>query len=140
MPLKEGAVDLTAVVTARMRGWKTETFTEKVCIHHRLMGSAKDGIVIATFKSGYGDYRMGVHPIWQVFRSLYQMSRRPFLLAGALLMAGYFWAMLKNADKPVSTEFILYRRKEQMRWLSEHLRRVAGVAGYAMSHGKDRKK
>ena len=82
VPLKEGAIDLTAVVTARMRGWKTETFTEKVCIHHRAMGSAKDGIIIATFKSGYGDYRMGVHPIWQIFRSFYQMSRRPVLLGG----------------------------------------------------------
>ena len=41
VPLKAGAIDLTAVVTARMKGWKTETFTDKFCVHHRRMGTAK---------------------------------------------------------------------------------------------------
>ena len=54
-------------------------------------------------------------------------------------MAGYFWAMLKNADKPVSTEFVRYRRKEQIRWLSEYLRKIVGAAWCPMSHGKHRK-
>ena len=31
VPLKTGAIDLVAVVTARMKGWKTETFTDKYC-------------------------------------------------------------------------------------------------------------
>ena len=70
IPLKIGAVDLMANVTARMKGWKTETFPEKFCVHHRQMGSAKDHFVRATFKSGYGDYLVGVHPAWQVSRSI----------------------------------------------------------------------
>ena len=82
VPLKAGAIDLTAVVTARMKGWKTQTFTDKFCLHHRSMGTAKAHILVATFKSGYGDYPMGVHPLWQLFRSIYQMSRKPFLLGG----------------------------------------------------------
>jgi len=40
IPRKEGGVDLAAVLTARMRGWVTETFTEKYCVHNRPMGKA----------------------------------------------------------------------------------------------------
>jgi len=124
LPLKAGAIDLTAVVTARMKGWKTETFTEKYCIHHRRMGTAEKHIVTATFKSGYGDYPMGVHPVWQLSRSIYQMSRKPYVVGGAILMMGYLWAMLTRAHKPVSPEFVNFRRKEQMRWLSEYAKNI----------------
>ena len=124
VPLKAGAIDLTAVVTARMRGWQTQTFTEIFCIHYRRMGTAKRHILVALFKSGYGDYVMGVHPVWQLFRSIYQMSRRPFILGGGDLILGFLWAMLTRAKKPVSKEFVKFRGKEQMRWLNEYLRQV----------------
>jgi hypothetical protein len=124
VPLKAGAIDLVAVVTARMKGWKTETFTDKVCFHHRRMGTGKDRILMATFKSGYGDYPMGVHPVWQLFRSVYQMSRKPIIFGGIVLMLGYLWAMLTRAHKPVSMEFVNFRRKEQMQWLNEYFKKV----------------
>ena len=38
VPIKEGAIDLVAVVTARMNGWTTETFPGKV-----LRSSSSDG-------------------------------------------------------------------------------------------------
>ena len=120
IPIKEGAIDLTAVVTARMKGWRTETFTEKYCNHHRSMGTANHNIYKALFVSGYGDYRMGVHPLWQICRSIYQMSRKPFLWAVSILLIGYFWAWIKRAPKPVSQEFVDFRGKEQMKWLKEY--------------------
>jgi biofilm PGA synthesis N-glycosyltransferase PgaC len=123
VPIKAGAIDLTAVVTARMKGWKTQTFTEMVCLHHRKMGTAKTNIVSAMFRSGYGDYRMGVHPLWQFLRSGYQATRRPVLIGGFLLMAGYAWAAVTRAPKPVSDEFVAFRRREQMQWLREYLDR-----------------
>jgi hypothetical protein len=103
-----------------MMGWKTETFTEKYCVHHRPMGTAKNNILSATFKSGYGDFRMGVHPVWQILRSIYQMTRKPMIINGTMLLAGYFWAMLTRAEKPVSRDFVTFRREEQMRWLRDY--------------------
>ncbi len=129
VPIKAGAIDLTAVVTARMKGWKTETFTEKFCIHHRKMGTAKSNIILALFKSGFGDYQMGVHPLWQIFRSVYQMTRKPFLIGGLMLLTGYFWAMLKSSPKPVSTEFVNFRRKEQMQWLKGYFKNCFNLFG-----------
>ena len=123
-PLKGGGVDLVAVVTARMRGWKTETFTERSCLHHRPMGTANHRVVKATFKSGYGDYLLGVHPLWQLLRSTYQMSRKPILLGGSLLLAGYAWAVLTRPQRPVPVEFVAFRRKEQMRWLRGYWKKV----------------
>jgi len=41
-PVKGGGIDHIAVVSARMKGWKTRTFTDKVCIHHRTMGTASE--------------------------------------------------------------------------------------------------
>ncbi|MGZ4886186.1 MAG: glycosyltransferase family 2 protein [Candidatus Aminicenantales bacterium] len=120
IPLKGGGIDLTAVVTARMRGWKTETFTEKSCLHLRPMGKAGPHYLKYTFKSGHGDYMLGVHPVWQFFRSIYQMSAKPLFLSGFLLLSGYFWGMITHPPKPVPEEFVRFRRKEQMRWLRDY--------------------
>lgn len=124
VPLKGGGIDLTAVVTARMRGWKTETFTEKTCLHLRPMGKAGPHYLKYTFKSGHGDYMLGVHPIWQFFRSIYQMSAKPLFLSGFLLLFGYFWGMITYPPKPVSEEFVRFRRKEQVRWLKDYYRKA----------------
>jgi hypothetical protein len=88
------------------------------------MGTAKEGFIRATFKSGYGDYRMGVHPAWQLLRSIYQMSRKPLIIGGALLLAGYLWAIVIRAEKPVSAEFVNFRGREQKQWLRDYFRRA----------------
>jgi biofilm PGA synthesis N-glycosyltransferase PgaC len=124
LPLKGGGIDLAAVVTARMRGWKTETFTEKACLHLRPMGKAGPHYLKYTFLSGYGDYRLGVHPVWQLFRSIYQMSKRPWFLSGFLLLLGYFWGMITHPPKPVSEEFVRFRRKEQVCWLKDYYQKA----------------
>ena len=123
-PLKGGGIDLAAVITARMRGWKTETFTERTCHHLRPMGKAGPHYLKYTFKSGHGDYMLGVHPAWQFFRSIYQMSSKPLFLSGFLLLLGYCWGMTTHRPKPVSEEFVRFRRTEQMRWLKDFYRKA----------------
>ena len=39
VPVKDGGVDLIAVVSARMKGWKTKTFTHTWFQLHREMGA-----------------------------------------------------------------------------------------------------
>jgi len=124
LPRKEGGIDLTAVVSARMKGWKTETFTERYCFHHRPQGKAGPHFLKYTFRSGYGDYMLGVHPLWQLLRSVYQMKGKPFFLSGFLLLTGYCWALLTHPPKPVSEEFVRFRRKEQMIWLQDYYRKA----------------
>ena len=123
-PRKGGGVDLIAVVSARMKGWKTESFSEMYCIHHRRMGTANSHVLSAIFKSGYGDYPLGVHPVWQLLRSVYQMGRKPVFIGGVLLLAGYLWAVLTCARRNVSKEFVRFRRKEQMQCLNDYFKRM----------------
>jgi len=121
VPVKGGGVDLIAVTTARMKGWKTRTFTEKLCLHHRKMGTAQNGELSAWFKLGAKDYALGNHPLWESFRSLYQMTRKPFLIGGLLLLAGYVSASVRRVERPISGELVAFRRREQMQRLRKFL-------------------
>jgi biofilm PGA synthesis N-glycosyltransferase PgaC len=117
VPVKGGGVDYIVVVTARMKGWKTRTFTEKVCLHHRAMGTAQHSLMMARFKSGTKDYMFGNHPIWEFFRVLYQMTKRPVVIGGLALLAGYASGFIRNVQRPVSRELVAFTRREQMRRL-----------------------
>ena len=121
LPLKSGGIDHVAVITARMKGWKTRTFTEKICLHHRKMGSAERGAFAARFRDGKLDYALGGHPLWEVFRVLYQSTRRPLLGGGLSLGAGYLCALVRREERPVSSELVAFRRREQMQRLKEFL-------------------
>jgi glycosyltransferase involved in cell wall biosynthesis len=113
-PIKGGGIDVVAVLSSRMHGWQTQTFPEKFVEHHRTMGSAKHNVVMNGMKLGEKDYTLGRHPLWQIFRSFYQLSRKPFIIGGVTLFLGYFWAMLRRRERPVSKELIAFQRREQM--------------------------
>jgi biofilm PGA synthesis N-glycosyltransferase PgaC len=121
VPVKGGGIDHIAVITSRMKGWKTRTFPEETCTHHRQMGTAQRGSVMARFKFGMQDYALGGHPLWEVFRTVYQMTQRPYIVAGLMVGSGYFWAMLKRAPRPVSNDLVAFRRREQMQRLKSFL-------------------
>lgn len=116
-PMKGGGVDLVAVVTARMNGWQSRTFPERVCIHHRVMNTAVNKGMKLKFKWGQSDYRLGGHPLWELFRCLYQMRNRPYVIGGLTTLAGYYFALIIRKPRSVSPEFIAFRGKEQMQRL-----------------------
>jgi glycosyltransferase involved in cell wall biosynthesis len=117
VPVKGGGVDYIAVTSARMKGWKTRTYTDKVCLHHRPIGTAQDGALSARFRTGVKDYSFGGHPLWECLRTVYQMTRRPYVLGGLALGAGYLWALVRRANRPIPPEMVAFRRREQMRRL-----------------------
>jgi biofilm PGA synthesis N-glycosyltransferase PgaC len=114
VPVKSGGIDHVAVITARMKGWKTRTFTEKICLHHRKIGTAERGALAAKYRVGALDYALGGHPMWEVFRTVYQMSKKPYIIGGLMLLAGYVISSIRRAERPVSKELIEFRRREQM--------------------------
>jgi biofilm PGA synthesis N-glycosyltransferase PgaC len=121
VPIKGGGIDHVAVISARMKGWKTRTFTDKVSLHHRTMGTAERSPLMAGFKTGGRDYALGGHPLWEIFRTFYQMSKKPYVLGGAVLGAGYLWAVIKREERPISKELMAFRRREQMARLKRFL-------------------
>jgi glycosyltransferase involved in cell wall biosynthesis len=124
VPHRAGGIDWMAVVTARMRGWKTESFRGRYFFHHRHLGTAERGVLASSFAYGEKDYYMGGHPVWEFFRVIYRARKRPYAVDGLALGMGYCWAFLKQAPRPVSREFMTFHRKEQMAKLKAILRSV----------------
>jgi poly-beta-1,6-N-acetyl-D-glucosamine synthase len=123
-PVKGGCIDHIAVVGARMNGWTTRTFTERVCIHHRVMGTAQQGPVKSKFRMGAKDYSVGNHPVWEISRAVYQMRNRPFVIGGIAMAAGYFWSALSRAEVRVTPGMVRFIRREQM----GRLKRLFGLS------------
>ena len=113
-PVKGGAIDWIAVTTARMKGWKTRTFVERTCFHHRKLGTGTDSQWIVRFRYGQKAYAVGGHPLFEGLRGLFQTRQRPFVLGGLTFLVGYFWATLTRMERPVSRELLNFHRAEQM--------------------------
>jgi biofilm PGA synthesis N-glycosyltransferase PgaC len=122
LPVKGGSIDHIAVICARMKSWKTRTFTEKLCQHHRKMGTAQRGVLTSRYKLGIKDYAVGNHPLWELFRTFRQMMVTPFIFGGLALGIGYFWALLRGVKRPVSRDLIDFHRREQMQRLKKFFR------------------
>jgi glycosyltransferase involved in cell wall biosynthesis len=125
-----GGIDWIAVMTARLKGWKTKSFAEKRFHHHRSMGTAEKSELAALFAYGQKDYYLGGSPVWELFRVAYRAAKKPFLFGGLALLSGYCWAALRKIKRPISNELVRFHRREQMKKLQaifhsiSHLKKV----------------
>jgi biofilm PGA synthesis N-glycosyltransferase PgaC len=124
IPHRAGGIDWMAVTTARMMGWKTRSFREKSFFHYRHMGTAERGVLASAFSYGEKDYYLGGHPVWEICRVAYRMTRRPYIGAGLALGLGYLWALLRRIQRPVSDELMRFHRREQMGKLKAIVRSI----------------
>jgi hypothetical protein len=100
-----------------MKGWKTRSFREKSFFHHRPLGTADRGVLAASFSYGQKDYFLGGHPLWELFRVSYRMTKRPYLVDGLALGLGYGLAAVRRLKRPISKELMAFHRREQMQKL-----------------------
>jgi glycosyltransferase involved in cell wall biosynthesis len=122
IPHRAGGIDWMAVTTARMMGWKTQSFREKSFFHHRHLGTAERSALASSFSYGEKDYYLGGHPVWELFRVAYRGTKSPYIIDGLALGLGYSWACLRRMPRPVSRELMAFHRKEQMAKLKGILR------------------
>jgi hypothetical protein len=122
VPSRFGGVDWVAVISARMKGWKTQSFAEREFFHYRPMGTAEGGRLHSAFVYGKKDYMVGNHPLWELARIVRRLTRRPYLLAGMALGVGYGWAWVRRRPRAVSQELMHFHRNEQMTKLRAFLK------------------
>jgi glycosyltransferase involved in cell wall biosynthesis len=113
-PNKLGGIDWIAVRMARLKGWETHAFPERLFYHYRVMGTAEGGILKARFDYGRKDYFLGNHPVWQVFRVTYQMFKWPYVIGGLALLCGYLYGLVTRMKRPVTRELLRFHRREQL--------------------------
>ena len=121
-PIEGGGIDWLAVTTARMMGWKTRTFTERTVLHHRQIGTGGHKKLGALFRQGHKDYYLGNHPIWEIFRTFYQMRYKPWIVGGIAIFSGYLTSLIRRESRPAPPEVIDFCRREQIRRLHTALK------------------
>lgn len=117
-----GGVDWIAVMMARMKGWTVRSFPDLRYHHHRLMGTAERSEVKSLFSYGEKDYYLGNAPLWEIFRCTFRLAKKPYLIGGAALFAGFCWAAISRQKRPVSDELVRYHRADQMNKLKNIFR------------------
>jgi glycosyltransferase involved in cell wall biosynthesis len=117
VPIEGGGIDWVAVTTARLKGWHTQTFMGMTLSHHRKIGTGNNRKIISAFNQGRKDYRLGNHPLWQLFRSIYQIKYKPYLISGFLVFLGYIYSTVTREKRSIPNELMSFARKEQMQRL-----------------------
>jgi hypothetical protein len=107
-----------------MKGWRTRTFTERSVFHHRKLGTGGSKRLSALFRHGRKDYYLGNHPVWEIFRTLYQMRHKPYGIGGMAIFAGYLtsFIFIRRARRPAPPEVIRFCRREQIQRLGAALK------------------
>jgi hypothetical protein len=47
------------------------------------------------------------------------MTKKPFVIGGLMLVLGYVWASIRQVERPVSPELVVFYRREQMQRLKK---------------------
>lgn len=120
-PVKIGGVDAIAEISAKMHGWKVRSFPVLKVYHYRCTGTATGSMMMARFRDGMKDFVLGYDPLFEAARCLYRFKENGYSAGGLFRISGYFWAFLKNYQRPVSKEFVQFLRADQRRRLREML-------------------
>jgi len=113
-PTRHGGVDLLANLMARMRGWQTRVYTGRLLIHQRKQGTADAHPFLVEFYNGRKDYIFGGHPLWEICRAAYNLTKKPYVWGGSLMLLGYFSALLARVERSFPEDVIRFRQKEHM--------------------------
>jgi poly-beta-1,6-N-acetyl-D-glucosamine synthase len=126
VPMPYGGEDTWAVVSARMQGWKAESFPDLPVRHHRRTASA-GGLLRNRFRTGLLDHSLGYHPAYELMKCARRVSERPYVVGTVIGLAGFGAGYLRRSRRPVSGEFVKFIRREQMQRVEALLRnRVLG--------------
>lgn len=99
---------------ARMRGFRTHSFTDLVCIHHRPIGSA-DGTLRGHARHGECAYIAQYTTLWVALRSMKVGRRRPAVLSGLAFFYGYVRAAVRRVERVPDPEYRRFTRRELRR-------------------------
>ena len=127
-PSKQGGIDLLATVDARMHGWQTRVFTDRILHHHRKSGTATVNRYVVEFQNGRKDFLFGCSLLYHICRSTYRLGKKPVILGGCLLFFGYFSAMLSRVPKTFPEELVRFRRREQKKRLKQFVSNAVGMS------------
>lgn len=120
IPLPTGGEDWYAEVKARMHGWQVMSFPELIVFHHK-PGSMVRGSLQENMRTGFMDYLLGSHPLFELFKCVRRIKQKPFLIGAVLRLAAFAAASSRFKNRPVDDIFVKYLREEQLNKLKHIL-------------------
>ncbi len=99
---------------ARMKGFRTRSFTDLVSVHHRPLASA-DGALRGHARHGECAYISHYDPLWVTLRSAKVARRAPAGLSGAAFLYGYARAAARRVERVPDPEYRRFTRRELRR-------------------------
>jgi glycosyltransferase involved in cell wall biosynthesis len=99
----------------RMLGWRAVSWDEPEIrfTHLRPMGSSQVSLWTGRKRHGFGQYFMGTGPVYMFASAVFRAARRPFLVGGLGMLAGYFAAARKRVHRYDDLDFRRFLRKYQ---------------------------
>jgi biofilm PGA synthesis N-glycosyltransferase PgaC len=71
LPMKYGGEDTCSCVMARMKGWKSWSFSDISVVHNKPIGTGHaNNLLKVRFRIGVNEYFMATHPVFMYFKSL----------------------------------------------------------------------
>ena len=110
---------------ARMRGYKTHSFTDLVSVHHRPIGSA-DGTLRGHARHGECAYIGHYTVTWVTLRALKVGRRRPVGASGLAFLYGYARSAARRVERVPDAEYRRFARKELRQRMFSALQPHAG--------------
>lgn len=102
---------------AQMRGWTTRSFPEPTVTHLRPTGSV-GGRLKGKLRFGRCMYRIGYHPAFAVLVAGKHLFRRPYVVGGAAVLAGFVGSHIDGTPEYSDAEVVAFLRGQQRRRLS----------------------
>jgi poly-beta-1,6-N-acetyl-D-glucosamine synthase len=126
IPLRYGAPDWCAEISARMHGWRVESFPDVHALHHRATGSVS-GRVRYLYRAGLAAYALGSHPAFEIAKCVASLHRRPYLAGALSRLAGFGAGYWRREQRQVPEEFVRYLRREQAQSVRTRLAALLGM-------------
>jgi len=112
MQLRYGAPDWCAEVSARMNGWRVQSFPKLKVFHHRRTGNVSGGLQYS-YRAGLSAFSLGSHPLFEVAKCISRLHHRPYLLGSVARLAGFAVGYYRAEGRQVSPQFVRFLRYEQ---------------------------
>ncbi|MGA9526820.1 MAG: glycosyltransferase family A protein [Terriglobales bacterium] len=116
IPLRYGAPDWCAEISARMNGWRVESFPDVQVFHHRPTGSVS-GRVSYLYRAGLAAFALGSHPVFEIAKCAVSLHRRPYIAGALSRLSGFAAGYWRREERQVSDELVQFLRREQARTL-----------------------
>jgi poly-beta-1,6-N-acetyl-D-glucosamine synthase len=99
---------------AMMLGWETRSFKNITVLHLRATGQ-ETGILKYAWRRGVLNYYLGYNPIYSILSCLNNFSKKPYIIFGLSLFAGYIYSVITQSEQIPDKNLINFIKKFQIK-------------------------